>query len=94
MWLVGLALVIPMGLSGQQEGDTYEVGTALPPVDPGRTLVEITIEDAVVRALEMNLDIQDCEAQPPDPEVLSAGCGGRVQHDAEQHLRLQTASPT
>ena len=64
VWLVGLALVIPMGLSGQQEGDTYEVGTALPPVDPGRTLVEITIEDAVVRALEMNLDIQTVRLSP------------------------------
>ena len=63
-WLVGLALVIPMGLSGQEEGDTYEVGTALPPVDPGRTLVEITIEDAVARALEMNLDIQTVRLSP------------------------------
>ena len=63
-WLVGLALVIPMGLSGQGEGDTYEVGTALPPVDPGGTLVEITIEDAVARALEMNLDIQTVRLSP------------------------------
>ena len=63
-WLVGLALVIPMGLSGQQEGDTYEVGTALPPVDPGRTLVEITVEDAIERALEMNLNIQTARLNP------------------------------
>ncbi len=63
-WLVGLALVIPMGLSGQQEGDTYEVGTALPPVDPGRTLVEITVEDAIERALEMNLNIQTARLSP------------------------------
>ena len=64
VWLVGLALVIPMGVSGQQEGDTYEVGTALPPVDSGRTLVEITIEDAIARALEMNLDIQTVRLNP------------------------------
>ena len=70
VWLVGLALVIPMGLSGQQEGDTYEVGTALPPVDPGRTLVEITIEDAVVRALEMNLDIQTVRLSPRSRDTL------------------------
>ena len=64
VWLVGLALVIPLGLSGQQEGDTYEVGTALPPIDPGRTLVEITIDEAVARALELNLDIQTVRLSP------------------------------
>ena len=64
VWLVSLALLIPMGLSGQEEGDTYEVGTALPPVDPGRTLVEITVEDAIERALEMNLNIQTARLNP------------------------------
>ena len=64
VWLVSLALLIPMGLSGQEEGDTYEVGTALPPVDPGRTLVEITVEDAIERALEMNLNIQTARLSP------------------------------
>ena len=62
-WLVGLALVIPMGLSGQ-EGDPYEVGRALPPVQPGGTLVEITVEDAIERALQMNLDIQTARLSP------------------------------
>ena len=62
VWLVGLALVIPMGLFGQQEGDTYEVGEALPP--PGRPMVEITIEEAVARALELNLDIQTVRLNP------------------------------
>ena len=64
MWLVGLALVIPMGLSGQQEGDVYEVGTALPPEQPGRMMVEISIEEAVARALERNLDIQTVRLNP------------------------------
>lgn len=63
-WLVGLALVIPMGLSGQEGSDPYEVGTALPPVDPGRTLVDITLEDAITRALETNLDIQTARLSP------------------------------
>ncbi len=62
VWLVGLALVIPMGLSGQQEGDTYEVGAALPP--PGKPMVEMTIEEAVARALELNLDIQTVRLNP------------------------------
>ena len=64
MWLVGLALVIPMGLSGQQEGDVYEVGTALPPEQPGRMMVEISIEEAVARALDRNLDIQTVRLNP------------------------------
>ncbi len=63
-WLVGLALVIPMGLSGQEGLDPYEVGTALPPLDPGRTLVDITLEDAITRALETNLDIQTARLSP------------------------------
>ena len=64
LWLVGLALVIPMGLSGQQEGDPYEVGRALPPLDPGRTLLDITLEDAIQRALDRNLDIQTARLNP------------------------------
>ena len=64
VWLVGLALVIPMGLFGQQEADPYEVGTALPPLDAGGTLVEITLEDAIARALESNLDIQTARLSP------------------------------
>jgi hypothetical protein len=43
VWLLALALVIPTGLFGQEEGD-YEVGTAVPPVDPGRVLLDITVD--------------------------------------------------
>ena len=67
VWLVGLvdlALVIPMGLSGLQEADPYEVGRALPPLDTGRTLVDITLDDAIARALERNLDIQTARLSP------------------------------
>ena len=64
VWLVGLALVIPMGLSGQQEADPYEVGTALPPLDAGGTLVEISLDEAVARALDRNLDIQTARLSP------------------------------
>ena len=64
VWLVGLALAIPMGLSGLQESGRYEVGTALPPVDPDGTMVDITLEDAIARALELNLDIQTARLSP------------------------------
>jgi outer membrane protein len=62
VWLLALALVIPTGLFGQ-EGD-YEVGTAVPPVDPGRTLIDITVEEAVLRAVESNLDLQTARLSP------------------------------
>ena len=64
VWIVGLALVIPMGLSGLQEAEPYEVGRALPPLDTGRTLVDITLDDAIARALERNLDIQTARLSP------------------------------
>ena len=63
VWLLGLALVVPMGLFGQEEGD-YEVGTAVPPVDPGRTLLEITVDEAIARAIESNLDLQTARLSP------------------------------
>jgi len=64
VWIVGLALVTPMGLSGLQEGEPYEVGRALPPLDPDGTLVDITLDDAIARALERNLDIQTARLSP------------------------------
>ena len=57
--LVLLALVIPMSLSAQEQVERYEVGRALPPHDPGQTLVAMTLDDAISRALESNLDIYE-----------------------------------
>ncbi len=62
VWLLALALVVPAGVYGQ-EGD-YEVGTALPPVDPGRTLLNLTVDEAVARAIESNLDLQTARLDP------------------------------
>ena len=64
VWALFLALIIPMSLSAQEEPDRYEVGRALPPHDPGETLVEMTLEGAIARALEMNLDIQTARLNP------------------------------
>jgi len=66
-----LALAIPATLAGQvppaqRQPDTYTVGQALPPVDSGKTLLPITLEQAVARALEHNLDIQSARL---DPEI-------------------------
>ena len=67
------ALVLPTGLHAQDPTtpDTaevarvsaYRVGNALPP-DLGRPLVEMTLEGAIERALERNLDIQTARLAP------------------------------
>jgi len=67
-----LALVVPNWLSGQQEPTRYQVGQAQPPLAPGGTLVEMTLEDAIARALEMNLDIQTARLNPQIQEYSLA----------------------
>jgi outer membrane protein len=59
-----LALAIPMSLSGQEDTLRYEVGRALPPTVEGRPLVPMTLEEAIQRALEGNLDIQTARLSP------------------------------
>ncbi len=63
-WATALALVFPMTLSAQQEPERYEVGRATPPVDPGSAIVALSLEDALARALELNLDIQSARLNP------------------------------
>ena len=67
--LIAAALAPPAALLAQDlpgEGgvDRYEVGTALPPDDSGRPTVDMTLEGAMQRALEMNLDIQTARLSP------------------------------
>jgi outer membrane protein len=67
-----LALTAPAVLSAQentsgnpQEGpDHYEVGTALPPLEEGEELVVMTLDEAIARAMEQNLDIQTARLSP------------------------------
>lgn len=47
-----------------EQGTPYVVGEALPPMDPGGTLVEMTLDEAVSRALEVNLIVQSIRLQP------------------------------
>jgi outer membrane protein len=70
--LVLLTLTLPLTLIAQDTTvvrpqappDRYEVGQALPPLEPGGTLVEMTLEEAIARALERNLDIQTARLTP------------------------------
>lgn len=68
MWGAALALALPGALTGQQVTDTvqasYVVGEALPPVEEGVELVAMTLDDAIARALESNLDIQTVRLDP------------------------------
>jgi len=43
---------------------TYEVGRALPPAVPGSTVIDLTLEEAVDRALENNLGLQSARLNP------------------------------
>jgi len=69
-WCVSLALAIPAGVAGQnpptprQQVEPYEVGHALPPVDAGATILNMTLDGAIQRALENNLDIQSARLNP------------------------------
>lgn len=76
--VVGLALALPVGVTAQNptppQVEPYEVGRALPPVDPGGTILNMTLEDAIQRALQSNLDIQSARLNPEiqDYSMVSA----------------------
>jgi len=67
-----LTLAVPSSVTAQEptrvgvqaQLDRYQVGEALPPLDPGKTLVPMSLEDAINRALERNLDIQTARLSP------------------------------
>jgi outer membrane protein len=60
-----LSAQLPVGgEEGQAGQERYEVGKALPPLAPGATLVSLTLEGAIARALEQNLDIQSARLSP------------------------------
>ena len=69
---LSVLLVIPGGLVAQQPTtnppaptlEPYEVGRALPPVEEGKPVISLTLEQAIERALEMNLDIQSARLTP------------------------------
>jgi outer membrane protein len=54
----------PPQVSRQAQVDPYVVGSALPPTDPGRPMVTMTLVGAIDRALERNLDIQTARLGP------------------------------
>ena len=49
---------------GFEEQDRYEVGRAAPPADSGVTVVPLTLEQAVQRAMENNIDLQSARLNP------------------------------
>jgi HAE1 family hydrophobic/amphiphilic exporter-1 len=59
-----LTVVVSTSLSGQEEQTVYEVGRALPPTVEGRALSPLSLEQAIARALERNLDIQTARLNP------------------------------
>lgn len=77
-WAVVAVLAAPtVALAGQaaqqatpangiqiQAQDRYVVGQALPPVEDGSQRVDLSLEDAMARALEKNLDIKNAKLNP------------------------------
>jgi len=78
-WAVVAALAVPAMVMAQaagpqaatpaggiqiQQQDRYVVGRALPPEVPGTQRIELTLEQAIERALEKNLDIQSAKLNP------------------------------
>lgn len=70
---LALLLTFPPGLSAQdrpvdqaelEADEPWEVGTALPPVEPGTQLMTLTLDEAIDIALENNLDIRSIRLQP------------------------------
>ncbi len=59
-----MALVLPISISAQVEEEPYQMGQALPPLPTDGSLVEMTLEEAIARALELNLDIQAARLNP------------------------------
>jgi outer membrane protein TolC len=70
VWALSVGMILPLGATAQQAPTTtpqiarYEVGYAVPPTVPGRTTVPLTLDDAIARALENNLDIQSARLTP------------------------------
>mgnify|MGYP001042486667 CR=1 FL=1 len=66
VWGMVLMSVIPNTLLAQAEEqeEQYQVGQAVPPMDEGSVLVPMSLEEAVTRALEMNLDLQAARLDP------------------------------
>lgn len=66
----GLTLAAHAGISAQQPDqeeprvDPYVVGEAVPPHEPGDTVVEMTLDDAIARALDSNLVIRSARLSP------------------------------
>jgi outer membrane protein TolC len=61
VWVTG-------ALEGQVPGegieDRYEVGTAMPPVEPGKRAVDLTLAEAIELALANNLSLQSARLAP------------------------------
>jgi outer membrane protein TolC len=73
-WALVAALAIPAAAAAQQpaaapqpaiaQAPRYEVGTATPPAEPGATIVPLTLEEAIQRAMENNIDLQSARLNP------------------------------
>ena len=66
LWvLFGVMFSVVTEVLGQDVGEgSYEVGTAMPPENLGRELVDFTLQQAIDLALESNLNIRTARLSP------------------------------
>ena len=65
--LLASMMVVPGAISAQNAAtppEPYVVGEAAPPVEDGTTVVSMTLDEAIARALEANLGLQSARLNP------------------------------
>jgi outer membrane protein TolC len=86
----------PTGLPQQQPIDRYVVGQARPPAEPGHTLVDMTLEQAMTMALEKNLDLKVARMDPQsiDYQLQSARAGYMARYTSSYSYQNNTRPAT
>ncbi len=99
------ALLLPLAVLAQDvDPDTldlgirgaYQVGMAEPPLEPGTTLLAMTLDEAIERALENNLDVRSARLSPEMQEFSfrAARAAFNPTLSATTSLNSQTSQPT
>jgi len=86
----------PTGVPQSQPVERYLVGQARPPVVPGNTIVDMTLEQAMQTALEKNLDLKVARMDPQniDYQLQSARAGYMTRYTASYAYQNNTRPAT
>jgi outer membrane protein len=98
--LLFLGLLAPLGVQGLQdvppprpmEQDPYQVGEAMPPADEGAVVVTLTLQEAIDRALENNLDMQSARLGPEIQRQAWLGAQAQFNPSLQANLGYNNAT--